>query len=79
MVQLDSSTRKIKVFYEDGLDIVQNNDQIDVTYTVSINISTTTKTMELDTYIFTLVNPCVLSAYSNITGPSNSTYSYTIG
>ena len=35
--------------------------------------------MELDTYIFTLVNPCVLSAYSNITGPSNSTYSYTIG
>ena len=79
MVQLDSSSRKIKVYYEDGLDIVQNYDQIDVTYTVSINISTTTKTMELDTYIFTLVNPCVLSTYSNITGPSNATYSYTIG
>ena len=35
--------------------------------------------MQLEEYEITLVNPCVNSAYSNITGPSNTTYSYTIG
>ena len=84
MVQIDRSSGKITVHYENDLDMLtslasSSTYQIDVTYKVKATIVTTSVDMVLDTYIFTLKNPCVETAYSNITGQTSITYSYTIG